>query len=49
LPSFRRNGKKRSQRNQQQMQDNIQWIKGAQDNKLVVVRKLKFFTTRKAE
>jgi urocanate hydratase len=35
LPSARRNGKN-STEIQQQMQDNIQWIKGAQENKLVV-------------
>jgi urocanate hydratase len=28
---------------QQQMQDNIQWIKGAQENKLVVGHKREFF------
>jgi urocanate hydratase len=35
LPSARRNGKAPIEI-QQQMQDNIQWIKGAQENKLVV-------------
>jgi urocanate hydratase len=38
IPSCRarRNGKKAPIEIQQQMQDNIQWIKGAQENKLVV-------------
>jgi urocanate hydratase len=36
LPSARRNGKTAPIEIQQQMQDNIQWIKGAQENKLVV-------------
>jgi hypothetical protein len=35
LPSARRN-EKTAPKIQQQMQDNIQWIKGAQENKLVV-------------